>query len=183
LPTLLRSASHIYRSRPDVRFLVGCFKPAQQHYVDSRLRGLNLPIETHVGRTPEIIHLAQACVAVSGSVGLELLYQGKPSVVVYRIRPIDLRVSRWFITSRYISLVNLLAEKEIFPEFLTDRCEAGAIGEHVLGWLNDQARYRATCGDLADLRQRVAQPGACERAAALVLHNLGQKAQGQRRAA
>ena len=46
------------------------------------LRKYNLPIELHVGRTPEIIHLAHSCVAVSGSVGLELLYRDKPTVVL-----------------------------------------------------------------------------------------------------
>jgi lipid-A-disaccharide synthase len=105
-------------------------------------------------------------------VGLELLHHNKPSVVVYRIRSFDLRVCRRFITSRYISLVNLLAEKELFPEFLTDRCEAEGIAEKVLGWLNDPAAYAATCNELAALRRRVAAPGACERAARYVLEVL-----------
>jgi len=52
--------------------------------VEERLRGRSLPVEVHAGRTPEIIHLAHSCIAVSGSVGLELLYHGKPSVVTYR---------------------------------------------------------------------------------------------------
>jgi lipid-A-disaccharide synthase len=183
LPTLIRSASHIHRARPNARFLVACFKAAQRQYVDARLRGLHLPIETHVSRTPEIIHLAHSCVAVSGSVGLELLYQGKPSVVVYRIGSIDLRVCRWFKTSPYISLVNLLAEKELYPEFLTDHCEAEAIGGHIVRWLNDRSTYRATCAELTDLRRRVGQPGACERAARYVLQTLDQQNQETRRAA
>src|SRR5205085_1182712 len=106
-----------------------------------------------------------SCLAVSGSVGLELLYQGKPSVVVYRIGRLDLRVCRLFMTSRFISLVNLLADKDVFPEFLTDRCEARAMGDHVLLWLDDPTRYEEVCAELAELRGRVAQPGACGRAA------------------
>ena len=43
------------------------------------------PIEVHVGRTPELIHLADCCMAVSGSVSLELLYQTKPTVILYWI--------------------------------------------------------------------------------------------------
>jgi lipid-A-disaccharide synthase len=184
LSTLIRAAGLIQRARPDTRFLVACFRPAQRQRVERYLHGRSLrSITTYAGRTPEIIHLARACVAVSGSVGLELLFHGKPTVVVYRIRRLDLRVSRWFKTSPYISLVNLLAERELFPEFLTDRCEATAISRHVVHWLADTAAYQAVCGELATLRQRVAVPGACERAASYVLAECGRRWARHRRSA
>jgi lipid-A-disaccharide synthase len=181
LPTLLRAAARIHQGRPDTRFLVACFKEAHAHHVGACLQRKALPIAVHVGRTPEIIHLARACIAVSGSVGLELLYQGKPSVIVYRIRSLDLRVCRWFKKSPHISLVNLLAEKEIVPEFLSDRCEAGPISAHIVRWLNDPVAYEGVCGELASLRKRVAEPGACERAARFILERVA--CGGQRRAA
>jgi lipid-A-disaccharide synthase len=177
LPTLIEAAARVHRARPDSRFLMACFKPAQRDYAETRLRGRALPVELHVGRTPEILHLAHSCVAVSGSVGLELLYHGKPSVVVYRVGALDLRVGRWFMTAPYISLVNLLAGEELFPEFLTDRCEAEAISRHVVRWLSDRPAYEEICGRLAALRSRVALPGACERTARYVLDALaGRKA-------
>jgi lipid-A-disaccharide synthase len=180
LSTLVRAAAAIHRHRPDSRFLVACFRPHQQRMVDTYLaRHPGLPIETHVGRTPEIIHVAQACVAVSGSVTLELLYREKPTVIVYRIGKLDLKVCNFFKKSRYITLVNLLAEKELFPEFLTDRCEAGRVAEHVLNWLNDGAAYQERRRELAELRQQVAEPGACERTAHFILEKLAR----QRRAA
>jgi lipid-A-disaccharide synthase len=182
LPTLARAAARVCARRPDTRFLVACFKPSQRAYVDRYLHGKGLPVETHVGRTPEIIHLAHACVAVSGSVGLELLYHGKPTVVVYRIGRLDLKVCRRFMTTRYISLVNLLADKELFPEFLTDRCEADAVSGHVLRWLEDAAAYAQIRRELADLRDRVARPGACERAARYVLGSVEATAESRRAA-
>jgi lipid-A-disaccharide synthase len=116
-------------------------------------------------------------------VGLELLYRGKPSVVVYRIGRLDLKLCRLFKTSRHISLVNLLADKELFPEFLTDRCEAAAMSDQMLRWLNDPAAYAALCDELAALRGRVAEPGACERAGQFVLDVLERNRQTRRRAA
>ncbi|HXG13247.1 MAG TPA: lipid-A-disaccharide synthase [Gemmataceae bacterium] len=183
LQTLLRSAAHIHAVRPDVRFLVACLHPWQQRRVQEELRDGRLPVEVHAGRTPEIIHLARACIAVSGSVGLELLYRGKPSVVVYRVRPPDLFLGRLFKTCRFISLVNLLADRELFPEFLTDRCEAEAIAGHVLRWLNDVSAYERLCRDLAELRERVAVPGACTRAAQYVLDTLNERQKDRGRAA
>jgi lipid-A-disaccharide synthase len=177
LSTLMRSALAVRRQRPDVRFLVACFREKQQEMVEHYLRRHpGLPVETHVGRTPEIIELAHSCVAVSGSVSLELLYRRKPTVVVYRIGKLDLRVAHVFKTSRYISLVNLLAEKELYPEFLTDRCEAAAISGHVLRWLNDETAHAAVVRELSELRDQVAAPGACERTAHVILETLNGRA-------
>jgi lipid-A-disaccharide synthase len=176
LSTLVRAATRIHAGRSDARFLIACFSAAHQQKIEEYLSGRGLSyIETYVGRTPEIIHLAHSCIAVSGSVGLELLYQGKPAVVVYRIRRLDLFVCRLLKTSDYISLVNLLAGKELYPEFLTDRCEAEAISGHVLRWLNDTAAYEELRADLLALRARVAQPGACERAARYLIDIVQQR--------
>lgn len=174
LSTLIRAATRIHASKPDVRFLVAAFKESQKEHIENYLRGRNLPIEVHVGRTAEIIHLAHSCMAVSGSVSLELLFHGKPSVVVYRISPLDMRVCRFFKTSRFIGLVNLIADDELFPEFLTERCEAEAISNHILRWLNSPQEYAALQARLAALRQRVGTPGACQRAAEFVLNALDQ---------
>jgi len=172
LGTMLRAAGRVLAARPDTRFLAACYKESQQQIVAARIKKYGLPIEAHVGRTPEIIHLAQACIAVSGSVGLELLYRGTPTTVLYRLRPIDMRVGKFFMTTKYISLVNLLAEEELFPEYLTTRCESAPIAAHLLNWLNDPAAYAALCKRLAEVRDRVAEPGACDRAARFVMEAL-----------
>src|SRR5262249_58020330 len=121
-------------------------------------------IEPCSGRTPEVIHLSKVCVAISGSVGLELLHRLKPSVIVYRLRSgWFLRVVRFFMKCPYISLVNLLAGRELFPEYLTARCEADAVSGHVLRWLDDRIAYETACRALAGLRGQVAETGACQR--------------------
>jgi lipid-A-disaccharide synthase len=73
---------------------------------------------------------------------------------------------------RYISLVNLLADRELFPEFLTHRDEAEKVAGRVLHWLNDEGAYRDVCAQLAGLKGRVAEPGACRRAATYILDAL-----------
>jgi lipid-A-disaccharide synthase len=173
LSTLVRAAARIRQTRPDVRFMVACFRAQHQAMVDEYLKKhQGLPIQTFVGRTPEIIHLAKACVSVSGSVTLELLYQKKPTVIVYRVGKFNLRLARFFIKSRFISLVNLLAQKELFPEFLTDRCEAEKVAGHVLRWLNDEEAFTQIRAELTDLRHQVAEPGACEQTARFILEKL-----------
>jgi lipid-A-disaccharide synthase len=173
LSTLIRSAQALMRDRPGCRFLVASFKASQQAMVDEYLaKHPGLPIETHVGRTPEILELAKACVAVSGSVSLELLYRRVPSVILYRVSPLDLKVARFFMKVKWMCLVNLLAEQELYPEFLTDRCEAESIAAYLRRWLDDPAVSDELRSGLTSLRRRYAEPGACVRAAEYVLRTM-----------
>ena len=77
-------------------------------------------------------------------------------------------ISGWrdgFIKSKYISLVNLLADDEVFPEYLTWRDVSDELVRWALSWLDDsEARAQATAS-LVKVRNLVAQPGASDRAA------------------
>ncbi len=78
-----------------------------------------------MGKTPELMQLADCCMACSGSVSLELLHHATPTVILYWISRTAYFVQRFFRKVKYITLVNLLAGdgrgEEIFPEYLT--CE------------------------------------------------------------
>ncbi len=167
-PSMARAANLIHQQRPDTRFLVACFKEAHRGLVQATLNRYNFPFEIHVGRTPEIISLSHSCLSVSGSVSLELLFHEKPTVILYKIGQLDLKVCNYFKTSQFITLVNLMAEQELFPEFLVDHCPANALAEKVLFWINNPASYEQSKTALAKLKNRVAQPGACLRTAQII---------------
>jgi lipid-A-disaccharide synthase len=175
LPNMVRAARMLARQRPDVRFAVACLHErhkalAERIIAESVAREeerapIALKIEVYAGRTPELIRLARVAWAVSGSVGLELMVEGLPSVVVYKVNRFDLWIARPFIKAKYISLVNLLADAEVFPEYLTWRDLSGELVRWALAWLDDSpARDQATAA-IEGLRHRVAQPGASGRAA------------------
>jgi lipid-A-disaccharide synthase len=128
-----------------------------------------MPAEVHVGRTPEVIELAECCVAVSGSVSLEIMYRRKPAIIVYRLRRIDLKVGRRFMKVPFITLVNLLAREEVYPEFLTDRDPSKGVAREVLSFLNDPKRVQEIRRKLDRLCDEVAKPGACAAAARFIL--------------
>lgn len=174
-PMMVRAAEIIHQQRPETRFLVAAFKEHHRQRINDLTLGRGLPIETFVGRTPEIIAASKLCIAVSGSVGLELLWHTKPAAVVYRLNPVMYRVVRKLITVPYISLVNLMAEKELYPEFPTYKCEGPAIAEKVLAWLREPAALEGMERELVELKRRMAQTGACERMAEFLLSTLGQE--------
>jgi lipid-A-disaccharide synthase len=139
LKWFLKAAALIHEKVPDVRFALASFKPhqaeiARQMIADVARRGQShfrgeevdsqgdadaaakigtvpsgLPIEICVGKTPELMRLADCAMSVSGSVSLELLYHTTPTVVLYWVNRFAYFVQGFFRKVKYITLVNLLA--------------------------------------------------------------------------
>jgi lipid-A-disaccharide synthase len=186
LPEMVLAAKKLARERADIRFAVACLHQRHKAMAEQIIaraiawEGLapGLVIEVYAGRTPDLIRLARVAWAVSGSVGLELMVEALPTVVVYKINRFDLWVARRFIKSKYISLVNLLADAEVFPEYLTWRDVSDDLVRWALVWLDDsEARDRATAA-LVRLRHEVAQPGASDLAAERIATWLQQHREG-----
>lgn len=166
MPSFLEAARIIHAKRPDIRYLVACLKDAHADCIRNQIKGLNLPLEIHAGKTPEIIHLAHSCLSVSGSVSLELLYRCRPATMVYHLIPLSYVIGKMLLNAKYITIPNLLADRLLYPEYIfTGKTIGNQLAEHVLGWLNDRAAYEKLCGELAALKAQIAIPGACARAA------------------
>jgi len=169
---MLVAAAKVKAARADVRFLVAAFNERHAAMARAAAAGSGLPIEVCVGRTPEIIELADACIAVSGSVSLELMYRAKPTVIVYHITRLLRWLAKRFVGLPYYTLVNLLAKDELFPEFVTPDDATDRVAGHIINWLNDSAKRAEAVGKLVALRERVAVPGACDRAAEFLLNEM-----------
>jgi lipid-A-disaccharide synthase len=190
LPVMLRAAKKLSADGKRVapRFVVACLhdrhKAMAEQMIERESLALTVSIEVHAARTAELIRLADIAWAVSGSVGLELMMEALPTVVLYKVNRFDLIIARPFIKSKYISLVNLLADAEVMPEYLTEKDISGQLAEWAGLWLNSPAERSRASARLAELRARVAQPGASDRAAEAILSALTQRsAQDKHRAA
>lgn len=177
VPVMLRAAAALVASRPGrpIRFVVACLREKHKAMVEAMIgeAGLSaLSIEVHAGRTAELIRLADVAWAVSGSVGLELMMEALPTVVLYKVNRFDLVIARPFIKAKFISLVNLLADAEVFPEYLTPRDVSADLARWAALWLDDPAERARRVSALEALRDRVARPGASDRAAAEIVSAL-----------
>lgn len=90
---------------------------------------------------------ADAALAASGTATLELGLAGTPTVLAYRVNPINAAIMRRFIRISYVGLVNILQQREIMPEFLQENCTAEKIAPALLALLVDPvARQRQIDG-------------------------------------
>lgn len=181
---MLRAVAHLRRTIPDLHVVVAAFRPAQAERMKTMAENMQLPLEVFAGKTPELIRAADCCLAVSGSVSLELLYHEKPTVIVYRIGRLAYHIQSWFRRVKYITLVNLLAfggesaadlppqdretpqpEKALYPEFLTYHDCSREVARHLEHWLTDTAARKAVIEQLQQLKARLNWQGAVDRAA------------------
>lgn len=188
-PVMLRVMKELSQRHRDVGFRVACYREAHRDFCRRHLVGdyADLPVDLHVGRTPEIIEAAECCLMTSGSVSLELLARETPAVVQYRTSVMVGAIGSTLVHCKYISLPNLLAGRELMPEYaFVFRPEHHALlmTEQLDGWLSDRTRLEAARHDLSQLRNQVGQTGGIVRAAETILRRLGhQPQQAIRRAA
>jgi lipid-A-disaccharide synthase len=95
-----------------------------------------------------------------------------PTVVLYKLNRFDLLIARPFIKAKFISLVNLLADAEVMPEYLTEHDVSDELAAWGLRWLGDRHERERASSRLAELRDRVAVPGASDRAALAIVESL-----------
>ena len=188
LKWFLKAAARVRQAIPQARFAIAAFKPHQAQFARQAVAAAGLPIAVHVGKTPELIRLADCCMAVSGSVSLELLAQCKPTVILYWIGWFAYQVQARFRKVKYITLVNLLAtddlfpknlapydptqadaQRVLFPEYLTWQDKSEQIARHVIQWLTEPEKRQTLIESLAALRAYVAGEGASNRAADYIL--------------
>jgi len=192
LPAFLKAAALVRQQTPDVRFAIAAFNEKLATLSQKLVAGSGLDIPIHIGRTPELIHLAECCLACSGSVSLELLWHEKPTVIHYKASPLLYAIGRYLaMTVRYVTLVNILAADDSFsgmrrpydpsepgadqipfPEYPTWQDKSENLAQHLNHWLTDGGERQRKIEQLRTLKSDFAQPGASARAAEYVLRHL-----------
>lgn len=120
----------------------------------------------------DVMAACEAVMAASGTVTLELALLDVPMVVAYRFSPLTYQVGRMLVKLRHFSLVNLIAGDEVVPELLQDEVTPENIAWNIHSFLNDRKIREKMLLGLEDVRMRLGEKGASERAANLALQML-----------
>ena len=162
LDDMLSTVERVQSELPDVQPVFAAFNDEHVAMIQKRLAQRSMSVPVFAGRTTELIRAAECCLAVSGSVSLELLACNKPSVICYRVGRFPHFIQRCFRRTRYITLVNLLGlstqrqsifyeddvhlipkepsaadrERMVFPEFLASTDRSAEMAAWFVRWLS-----------------------------------------------
>ena len=171
----------------EVRRLWRPFRDAAQQLLDEGRCDRVIVAGTPTGEYPDpgsltivrgdpipVFAASDAALAKSGTTTLEAALADVPMVVAYKVHPLTWLMFQRLRTVRWVSLVNLVAEREVVPEMLQERAEAGPLADALRPLLDpfDPATIAQREG-LAQVRQRLGAPGATTRVVALADELLG----------
>ena len=117
------------------------------------------------GRTHEAVSAATLALVASGTATVETALLGTPMVVVYRISPLTYVLGRPFVRVPHYAMVNLIAGRRVVPELIQGDFTPERVAAEAESLLSDAGRAARMRADLAEVRQRLGEPGASRRAA------------------
>ncbi len=125
-------------------------------------------------QTYELMQYAKAGVIKSGTSTLEAALFGLPEVVCYRGGALSFWIARQVVNSslKYISLVNLIMDKEIVKELLQEDMTAAKISEELNKLLNENAYREQMIGEYNELKTKLGGLGASKRIATAMYNSL-----------
>jgi lipid-A-disaccharide synthase len=167
-PVKARAAKIIKAAVPDATFAVPVTTDEHAALVRRIADDEGLSCDVFVGKTYEVMSMSKFALATSGTATLELAHFGVPMVVLYRTSAMGLLLKKLFVTTPHIALVNIVAGREIVPEFVYARDHADTIAGMALAVLKDPERLTRAGTDVRAVGALIDAPGASARAAEAV---------------
>lgn len=171
LPLLVAVARHLVAERP-LRFLVPCAPGLPAELLRGPLAAAGLPVEIFDGDAQQVMERSRVCVMASGTATLECALVGTPLVSVYQVSRLTHALGRLLVSVPFFSLPNLIAGRQVVPEFLQP--DPAEVARAAAALLDDGPVRGAQLEALSEVRAAVGAPGASARAAEHILDVLGQ---------
>ena len=119
-------------------------------------------------QTYELLQNSSAALVTSGTATLETALLAVPEVVCYKANGLSYLIAKKLIKVNYISLVNLVMEKEVVKELIQNEFTEENLVKELERVLKDPKRQRQLLDDLDSLKARLGNSGASAKAAAVV---------------
>lgn len=132
--------------------------------------GGDMQIRYEVNKLPETTQQADFALVASGSATLQVAAAGCPMVVMYQSnRWMWHLAGRWLVRARFLSLVNILAGRELVPEFMPYFTSIAPIVKAVESLLCNTAKMAQTSQSLIALVRPLTERRACDVVAQITL--------------
>jgi lipid-A-disaccharide synthase len=116
--------------------------------------------------TYELMRSAHFSIAKSGTVTLELALHETPTIVTYAVTPIDAFIAHDLLRIRlpFYALPNIIAQKEVFPEYIGKHLNAQTLRSHIDALLRP-AKYQECKQECAEVSALLGKRSASKEAA------------------
>ncbi len=148
---------------PDYKFVVASVSNLPKDLYEGFIRSDQIRMVTD--QTYDLLTHATSAVVTSGTATLETALFNVPQVVCYATNPLTYWVGRMVMKIPYLSLVNLIAGKEVVKELIQDSFNPNSLRQELKAILPGGEKREAVLADYRLLMQQMGEPGASEHAA------------------
>lgn len=169
LPTMLEVAAAYPDYQPVIAGAPGLEPDYYKQYIG------NHPARIVFGKTYDLLQHSRAALVTSGTATLETSLFRVPQVVCYYVAAGRLAsfIFRNFFHTKYISLVNLIAGREVVQELFGARFSYQQIRDELGKILHDTAYRQQMLDGYDEIICLLGKPGASQRTAELIYRSLG----------
>jgi lipid-A-disaccharide synthase len=166
LPIMLSVRSHF----PEYDFVVAGAPSMDSSFYKSIIGDDTVKIVS--GKTYDVLRASDAALVTSGTATLETALLGIPEVVCYKGSTISYHIAKRLIKVKYISLVNLIMDREVVTELIQHDLNTKNLVRELHALLHDEARAARLKEDYRQLNEVLGNSGASEKTAILMLKTL-----------
>ena len=132
-------------------------------------KSLGANVEIQIGELPWTLAGTDVAIASTGTVTMECAFFGVPTVTLYKTSWLTYQIARRIITVKSLTMPNLMAGEEVFPEFIQHMATPENISHAALELLQNESRRSQIKARLAKIISSLGEPGAAGRAATAIL--------------
>jgi lipid-A-disaccharide synthase len=168
LPVILPALKLIQQKLPDAKAKMVL---PNENLKELAVKMPTLPtdLEIQIGHLPDALAQADVAIASTGTVTMECAFFGVPTVTLYKTSWLTFQIGKRLVTVKSLTMPNLLAGEEVYPEFIQHFATPENIARAALELLSDESRRRKMKSQLEKIVASLGEPGAANRAAAAIL--------------
>src|SRR5450432_816497 len=171
-PIMIAVMRELRADRPELRFEIAATSATLAAEIRRELEYADLSLggpEVVVGQAAATMQKSVVGVVASGTATLEAAYFRLPFVLVYKIAGVTYLAGKFLIRVKHLGMPNVLANREIVPEFIQQNARPTAIAREILTLLDDHVRREQMIADFDAVISKLGKGGANEAAARAIL--------------
>jgi lipid-A-disaccharide synthase len=176
-PIMMEAAREIVTQRAEIRFEVAAASEPLALEIQEMLAASSLRERVRIvtGDTAGTMQRAFAGMVASGTATLEAAYFRLPFILVYKVSWPTYFAARLVLKTKHLGMPNVLAGREIIPEFIQHEGRPDTISRAVLKMMNDQAARCLMISEFDTIIAKLGETGATAKAARVIVDELNQK--------
>jgi len=169
LPVMAKAAAMVKKSGSDIQIVASKHPDLDIELYRTALEGAGIEAKLIEGGTYDLVGSSDLALVASGTATLETAIIGTPLVITYKVSLGTFIAYKIVAKTRFLGIVNIIAGREIAPEFLQYKATPENIAAKLSELIRDKSKLSAMRAELAKVKSSLGSPGASMRAAQSII--------------